>query len=160
MDWMRDHLWATWLGLAGVLVVIELLSLELVLLMVALGAVVGGIAALVGLPFVAQVILAVVAAGGALAFARPSMVRRLRQGPELTHGHQRLIGQQGVVLREASVQAPGLVNLSGDQWTCVPYDDTEVILPGSTVEVWEIRGATAVVHPIAAPPTLEDPQSS
>ncbi len=157
MDWMREHLWATWLALAGVLVVVELLSLELVLLMLALGAVVGGVAALLGLPFAAQVLLAVAAAGGALAFARPSMVRRLRQGPELTHGHQRLIGQQGLVLREVSARTPGLVDLSGDHWTCVPYDDTEVIQQGSTVEVWEIRGATAVVQPAAAPPTLEGP---
>ena len=42
---------------------------------------------------------------------------------------------------------PGRVKLGGEIWTAKPYDETLVIEPGSTVEVLEIRGATAYVHP-------------
>lgn len=154
MDWIRDHLWETWLGVAALLVVAELFSMELVLLMLATGAVVGALADLAGLPFVAQALLAVAASLGALVFARPSMVRRLRQGPELTHGHQKLVGASGTVRREVSALNPGLVALGGDEWTAVPYDDTLVIPVGSTVEVFEIRGATAVVHVVSGPASL------
>ena len=42
MDWLSDHLWAGWLALAVALGVLELVSLDLFLIMLAGGAVVGG----------------------------------------------------------------------------------------------------------------------
>lgn len=157
MDWIRDHLWETWVAVAAILLVAELFSLELVLLMVALGALAGAVADLAGLPFVAQALIAIATSLGALTLARPSMVRRLRQGPELTHGHQKLVGRQGRVTREVSQQTPGLVTVDGDSWTAVPYDDTTTIPVGATVEVLEIRGATAVVLLVSGPEALEVP---
>lgn len=157
MDWIREHLWETWLAVGMLLVVAELFSLELVLLMLALGAFTGMAADLAGLPFVAQGLLAVAASLGALVLARPSMVRRLKSGPELTHGHQKLLGTTGLVRREVSARAPGLVALAGDEWTAVPYDDTATIPVGAVVEVFEIRGATAVVHLVSGPESLEAP---
>ncbi|MFC6152511.1 NfeD family protein [Nocardioides yefusunii] len=151
MDWISDHLWESWLALAVVLLVAEVLSLELVLMMLAGGAVVGMAADLVGLPLPFQVLAACVAAVAALVLLRPPVLRRLRQGPELTQGHARLLGAQGVVLREVSVHAPGLVAFGQDEWTSVPYDETVVIPVGATVEVFEIRGASAVVHLVRGP---------
>jgi membrane protein implicated in regulation of membrane protease activity len=147
MDWIREHLWETWLALAAVLVVVELFSLELILLMVAVGALAGMTADLAGLPFAAQGAIAAGTSLAALTLARPSMVKRLRQGPELQQGHQRLVGTRGAVRREISVDHPGLASFGGDEWTCVPYDETLVIPVGASVEVWDIRGAMAVVHP-------------
>lgn len=157
MDWIREHLWETWLAVGMLLLVAELFSLELVLLMLALGAFTGMAADLVGLPLVAQGLLAVAASLGALFLARPSMVRRLKSGPELAHGHQKLLGSTGLVRREISSRAPGLVALGGDDWTAVPYDDTVTIPVGAVVEVFEIRGATAVVHLVSGPEPLEAP---
>ena len=45
MDWIRDHLWETWLALAIALGVAEMFSLDLILAMLAAGAVVGMVAA-------------------------------------------------------------------------------------------------------------------
>ena len=42
----------------------------------------------------------------------------------------------------------GLVKLAGETWTARPYDEDLVIPPGAKVEVFEIRGATAYVHPL------------
>ena len=47
---------------------------------------------------------------------------------------------------------PGRVRLAGEIWSAAPYDEHLTIEPGETVEVFEIRGATAYVHPV---PTLE-----
>jgi membrane protein implicated in regulation of membrane protease activity len=46
----------------------------------------------------------------------------------------------------------GRIKLSGEIWSAKPYDETLTIDPGQTVEVLEIRGATAYVHPV---PSLE-----
>ena len=45
-----------------------------------------------------------------------------------------------------------LRRLSGQEWSAQPYDETLTIEPGETIEVLEIRGATAYVHPV---PRLE-----
>lgn len=151
MEWFRDHVWETWLGLAVVLTVAEMFSLDLILIMLALGASVGMVAALLGAPLAVQVLLAAGASLAALLLARPSIARRLHGGPELMLGHGKLVGQQGVVTEPVTAHAAGRVRLAGEIWSAVPYDENAAIAAGETVEVLEIRGATAVVHPVATP---------
>jgi membrane protein implicated in regulation of membrane protease activity len=149
MEWFRDHAWETWLGIAVVLGVAEMFSLDLVLAMLAAGALVGMLAAALDLHVAVQVVAAAAASLAALTLARPSMVKRLHSGPELQLGHGKLIGRQGVVTQEMSGLTVGRIMLAGEIWTAQPYDDTTTIPAGETVEVLEIRGATAVVHPVA-----------
>ena len=63
-DWLQGHLPEAWLGLAMVLGVAEMFSLDLILIMLAGGAVAGMLAALLGLPFAVQVLIAAAAALG------------------------------------------------------------------------------------------------
>lgn len=151
-DWLRSHAWETWLAVAIVLGMAEMFSLDLVLIMLALGALVGMVAAVVGLPVGVQIVAASVAAIAALALVRPSMAARLHAGPSLTVGHGKLVGQQGVVTEGGNAVHPGQIRLAGEIWTAAPYDESLVLEPGQAVQVLEIRGATAYVHPI---PSLE-----
>ena len=50
MDWLSEHLGGVFLGLAIVFGIAEMFSLDLVLLMLAMGALVGMVAALLGAP--------------------------------------------------------------------------------------------------------------
>ncbi|HEX6248009.1 MAG TPA: NfeD family protein [Nocardioidaceae bacterium] len=144
-EWFED--WQAWLGVAIALGVAELFSLDLILLMMATGAVVGMVVALVGFGLPAQVIAAVIASVGMLALVRPSIVKRLHSGPELTLGHAALVGKQGVVVDEVSING-GQIRVGGELWTARPFDETETIEPGESVDIFEIRGATAYVHKI------------
>jgi membrane protein implicated in regulation of membrane protease activity len=148
VEWLGDHLWAAWLLLAVALGVAEMVSLDLILLMVAAGALVGALVALAGAPFILQVLLAAGASGAMLMLVRPSLVARLHDGPTLVSGHDRLVGQQGVVTEELSALNPGRVKVGGEIWSACPYDEGLTIPPGATVEVFAIRGATAYVHPV------------
>ena len=149
MEWLREHAWETWLGLAILLGVAEMFSLDLVLIMLAAGALVGMVAAVLDLHVALQVLAASAASVAALAVVRPSVVKRVHGGPELAQGHRKLLGRQGVVTAEVSGLAAGRIKLAGEEWTAEPYDDTTTIAAGETVEVMEIRGATAIVHPVA-----------
>jgi len=148
MDWFRDHLWETWLGLAILLGVAEMFSLDLILLMIAAGAVVGMLCDLVGLPFAVQAIAASGAALASLTLLRPQLVHRLHAGPTLRLGHGKLVGQTGIVTEAITGHEPGRVKVGGEIWSASPYDGDTSIMPGQTVEVLEIRGATAFVVPI------------
>ena len=152
MDWLGDNAWAVWLGLGFTLGVAELFSLDLILLMLAVGALAGMVAGLLSAPIVVQILVAAAASVAMLALVRPTVVKRLHSGPDLEMSHHKLVGQQGVVLHAISALEPGRVRVSGEEWTARPYDETLTIAPGEPVEILQIRGATAYVHPV---PRLE-----
>jgi membrane protein implicated in regulation of membrane protease activity len=148
MDWLNDHLWQAWLGLGILLGLAELLSLDLILIMLAVGSGVGMLTALLGLPLPVQVLAAAVASVAMLGTVRPTAVRRLRQGPTLEQGHSKLVGQRGIVTETISTHQVGRIKLAGEIWSAQAYDESVAIGPGETVEVLQIKGATAVVLPI------------
>lgn len=152
MEWFGDHLWETWLGLSVLLGVAEMFSLDLFMLMLAAGAMAGMVTALIGLPLAFQVVVALAASVAMLALVRPKFAKRLHSGPELSLGHSKLVGLQAVVTSDITGVASGLIKVGGESWTALPYDSTISIAAGETVEILEIRGATAYVHPI---PSLE-----
>jgi membrane protein implicated in regulation of membrane protease activity len=144
MEWLQDNAWAGWLSLALVLGSAEMLSLEMTLLMLAVGAIAGAATAGVGAPLVLQAIVAVLVSASLLAFVRPSVVRRLHAGPDLRTGTAALVGSEGVAV-DAISSSGGQVKLGGEVWTARPYDDSAVIGEGARVQVLEIQGATALV---------------
>jgi len=152
-DWLGDNAWAAWMGAAALLAVAELLSLDFVLLMLAAGAVGGAVTDLLGGALPAQIIVAVGVALASLIFVRPSVVRRMHSGPELTTGHAALVGRRAVVIEEITAHT-GQVKLAGEIWTARPFDDSITIPVGASVDVFEISGATAMVYPADGPGEL------
>lgn len=152
LDWIKEHQTESWVALALALGVAELVSLDLILAMLAAGAAVGAVSALLGAPGVAQVLIAVVTSVLMLAVVRPVAKRRLDSAPELKLGHTKHVGQTALVLEPITDLQPGRVRLAGQEWSAKPYDPHLSIAAGESVEVLEIRGAFAIVHPIA---TLE-----
>ena len=141
------EVWQAWLALAIALGVLELFSLDLVLLMLAVGALVGMVASLAGLALWVQVVAASLASIAALGVLRPGVVKRLHSGPNLVLGHEALVGRQALVIEEISSQG-GQIKVGGEVWTARPYDEDQVIPVGAKVDVFQIKGATALVHPV------------
>lgn len=153
MDWLRDHLWESWLGAAILLSLAEMFSLDLFLAMLAVGALAGMGTALVTDMFVVQALVASVVSVGMLAVVRPSLAKRLHGGPEITTGNARLIGMAAVVTEPVSPDRPGRVRLDGETWSAAAALEVDTDLEiGDRVEVVEIRGAAAVVRPRSLPP--------
>jgi membrane protein implicated in regulation of membrane protease activity len=152
MDWLRDNVWAAWFGLAALLGLAELASLDFTLLMLAAGALVaGGVAiALPGMLWL-QIVLGLVASAAMLIVIRPLLQRKIQHHGELKTGTAHVVGRSGVVVREISPDGGGSIKLAGELWTARPFDGTSTIAPGSRVEVMEIDGATAVVYPVDEP---------
>ena len=92
------------------------MSLDLVLLMFALGALAAAVAAGLGAPVWVAVLTFALVALGLLFFVRPPMVARLHAGPTLTTGHESLVGKTAVVAEPVD-QHGGRVKLSGEIWS-------------------------------------------
>ncbi len=147
MEWLQDNVWAVWLGAALALGVAELASLDLVLLMLAVGCLVGAGLDALEVPLLLQAVGAAAASLAMLVFVRPSVVRRLHSGPSLVLGADALVGREGFAVSDVDTGG-GQVKLGGEVWTARPYDETAVIPSGARVQVFEIRGATAYVHEV------------
>ena len=141
-----DNGWVGWVSVAVLLGIAEMMSLDLVLLMLALGAGGGAVASALGAGFAVSLIVAIVVSVATLSLVRPNVVKRLHGGPELVSGHAALVGETAVVTDEVT-DTSGLVRLSGETWSARAFDPSERIEPGTRVRVFEIKGATAIVHP-------------
>ncbi len=152
--------WLFWLAAAVALGVAEFFTLTMVFSLVAAAALVAAIAAGLGASLPVQ-LLAFAATGGlGLAAVRPIAKRHLALPPLSREGSDALVGRSAWVTREVSATG-GLVHLSGEDWSARPYDEDLVIPPGVRVDVFEIDGATALVHPRDPLPdaVLPDPPS-
>ena len=148
MEWFQEHAWEAWLGAAILLALAEMFSFDLILIMLAVGALAGVVTAAFDAPVAVQMLVAAGTSIAMLAVVRPGLARRFHGGPELQVGHGKLVGKQGLVTEPITALEPGRIRLAGEIWSAQPYDETLSIEAGETVEVFEIRGATAFVHPV------------
>jgi len=147
MEWLRETQWLWWLGVALVLGLIEIASLDLVFTMLAAAAVAAAVAAYAGGGFTVQVLTFVVAALVLLALLRPILLRRLNlTGPAVPTNSDAHVGQRAEVLQEVTDRS-GRVKLRGEDWSARAEHAHHALAPGSMVEVVRIDGATAVVAP-------------
>jgi membrane protein implicated in regulation of membrane protease activity len=138
--------WIVWLILAAVLGVAEVMTTTLAFGLIAAGAVVAAVASALGAGLPIQLIAFAVAAGAGVGVVRPIAVRHIKQPPPLRSGASALVGRSAKVVAEVSDDG-GQVRIGGELWSARPYDESQVIPVGSTVDVFAIEGATALVHP-------------
>lgn len=139
---MIPLIWA----IAGVvLVVAEVLSGELVLLMLGLAALGAAGASAAGLPLGPDIAVFAVLAAALVLVARPAVNRRFRVHDPVNTGTRALLGTHGEVVDAVSAGA-GTVRLAGSLWSARSLHDAD-LAAGTAVVVVEISGATAVVTP-------------
>ncbi|MET9425365.1 MULTISPECIES: NfeD family protein [unclassified Streptomyces] len=138
--------WLIWLIIGAALAVAEIFTLTAALGMLGGAALVTAGFAAVGPPLPWQLLVFTVVATVSLLFLRPVALRHVRRPQAERFGVDALVGRAAYVVSEVTALG-GRVRIGGEEWTARPYDETLVIPPGTTVDVIEISGATALVHP-------------
>jgi membrane protein implicated in regulation of membrane protease activity len=146
-DWLGENAWAIWLSIALLLAVAEILSLDLVLIMLAVGALAGAGVALVapGLWWL-QVIVALAVSFGMLLLLRPTLMAKVRNMPGYRSSASKMVGSTGFAMSEITRNG-GEIKIDGQSWSARPYSADVVIEEGTEIEVYEIDGVIAVVYP-------------
>jgi len=150
MDW----LW--WLGAALLLIAIEVMTVDLVLLMFAGGAIAAGIANLLGASLAVQIVVFAVVSVLLLVSLRPWLLRHLRDRVPLVETNAAAqVGRPALVVQDVDVHG-GRVKLSGEVWSARAARDGVVYPVGAELRVVRIDGATAVVDDaaVAWPPQV------
>lgn len=142
---MTVSLATIWFLAAGVLAVIEAITLGLTSIWFAGGAAGAAVAAMLGAPLIVQVIVFLVLSTILLAVTRPLVKKRLNAKTEKTNVDA-LIGQTGIVEEKITQYKPGQVRADGKIWTaaCVSGE----IKKGTIVIIKSIKGVTIMVEEI------------
>jgi membrane protein implicated in regulation of membrane protease activity len=146
------YTWLAWIVIVVAAVVLELLSLNLIFLMIAAGSLIGGLGTwLLGWPWQLQIVSAAVLSALLVFVIRPLLWRTL------VHGRQReLTNVDALAGMSAKATVPftdgsGFARLdNGETWTARldPAHEADAVAPGAPLVVVAIRGATAVVAPV------------
>jgi membrane protein implicated in regulation of membrane protease activity len=138
--------WVVWLILAVLLGVAEVFTLTAVLGLLGVAALITSGVAAVGLPPTVQLLVFAVTSTAGLLLVRP-IARRYALRPQLERfGVDALVGRRAYALTEVTVHQ-GTVRIGGEEWTARSYHEDIVIPAGTSVNVMQIDGATAVVYP-------------
>ena len=112
---------------------------------IALAAVLAAIAAAVGFGTGLQLLVFILASLASLGILRPIARAHLRMPHALRTGTAALVGARGLVLDRTDANG-GRVKIGGEVWSARTFDETQVIEPGTQVEIVKIEGATALVY--------------
>ena len=143
--------WLFWIGGALLLVVIETVTADLTFLMIAGGALGGGLTAFLGGPLWAQVVVFACVSTLLLFAVRPWAKRRLAATtPQMKTNVDALIGRSATTITAVD-DGGGRVRLGGEEWSARLSERVEGGISslgvGDAVRVTGIDGAIAVVEP-------------
>lgn len=144
--------WIVWLVLILVFIIVEMLTLDFVFLMIAIGSVGGLISGLFGAEWWLQLIIAAVLSVLLIFLIRPPLLHLLKRGGDPAKSNvDALIGMSATVVSTVT-RNTGMVKLAvGETWTArlapTPSVTPAELVPGEHVVVVSIEGATAVVAP-------------
>lgn len=138
--------WLWWIGIALVLGILEMVSVALVLVMLAGGALAGALTAALGGSVGVQVVVAAVVSVVLLATLRPWLLRHWRNRVPLTETNATAYVGRAAQVVSPVTESEGRIKLGGVVWTARTAAGTR-IETGQEAVVVRIDGATAVVAP-------------
>ena len=136
-----------WLALMVVFLIAEAMTVSMVSLWFAAGAVVALLLSLLKIQFWVQLILFFVVSGALLACLRP-MVRRHVAPKIVPTNVDAIVGTRGIVTAEIdNVCAAGQIKVNGMEWSARSTTG-EIIPEGTLIRVERIEGVKAFVTPV------------
>lgn len=137
-----------WLGIAALLLVIEIATLGLTTIWFALGALVAALVSYIGIGIIGQVLLFVIVSGVSLAVTRPLAMKYLNNRTIRTNADS-LIGKVAIVTEEIdNIAAKGAAKIQGEEWMARSQQDDVIVKEGEKVKVLQISGVKLIVEPI------------
>lgn len=143
-----------WLIILVIMVIAEFATMGLATIWFAGGALIAFIAALLGAPLPAQVILFFVVSFVLLFFTRPLAKKQFNTKRERTNAES-LLEEKAVVLESIdNLAATGLVQVRGQEWTARAKANGKTFEKGAVVKVVAIEGVKLLVEELETANTM------
>jgi membrane protein implicated in regulation of membrane protease activity len=151
LDVLTQYAWIAWIVLILAFATIEVFTLEMTFLMLALGSVAGLVSGVFGIPWWVQFLIAAAVSLVLIFTLRPPLLRLLRRGGDPARSNiDALIGSDGAVVATVNANGGQVRLQNGETWTArlSPITEQKDVAVGEKVLVTAIDGATAVVVPV------------
>lgn len=135
------ELWVVWLVAAGVLLVVEMLTLTFYLLWFGIGAAAGALVALFYPDSLAAQLLVGSIVALVLTVFTKRLTKRYRGGKGYRDAVEELVGKEGVVVEPAAPGKAGIVKVGTETWSAIAEEPLGV---AEIVEV--VRRGTTFLH--------------
>jgi len=141
--------WIIWAALIIAFVVIAMLTAEIEFMLLALGALGGLVADLLGAPWWLAVIIAAVIAVLGTFLLRPRLLHLLeRSGDPAKSNIDAIVGATGRVLLQVTTTGGQVKLANGETWSArIREGVTPIIPPGTEIRVLAVDGASVVIEP-------------
>ncbi len=137
-----------WLVLMLVLILAEIATMGLTTIWFAAAALICGICAGFGMPFIPQMIIFIVVSLVLILFTRPIAMKYFNKDRVKTNAES-LIGKQAIVTAQIdNLRAAGQVTVSGQEWTARSSEDGTIIPQGAVTEILAINGVKLIVREV------------
>lgn len=147
MDLLLSNMPVFWLVAAIIFGVIEALTMGLLTIWFAGGALIALLSSLLHVPIGLQVIIFIVASIALLVLTRRIFVDKLKTGKVKTNVDA-LIGKTAIVTSDLRPLEVGRVTVSGQEWSAVLEDEDKTCISGTKVTIQSIEGVKLIVKPI------------
>ena len=145
---MEQWMWAIWLGIFVVAIIVEAVGTDLVSIWFAGGAIIALIVSLInGVAWWIEVIVFFVISIALLAALRPTVKKLLKRNITPSNADS-LIGQRGLLIDDIGPKNRGIVSINDIKWTAVSASEELEIPAGTRVEIVAIQGNKLIVRPV------------
>lgn len=134
IEYLTSNLWAVWIAIAIVCLIIELGSGDFFVTCFAIGALCAMLTSFCCAPLWFQVIVFAVCSVLSIIFIRPSLLKHVHNRKERLSNADALIGRTGTVIEAIAPDGFGYVKVDGDEWKAQTHAATTINV-GETVRI-------------------------
>ncbi|MBP5091192.1 MAG: NfeD family protein [Bacilli bacterium] len=143
---MESWLWAVWLGMMVIAVIVEAITVDLISIWFVVGALVSMLISFIpGVEWWVQIIIFAVVSGATAVLLRP-LCKRFMQHDLVKTNIDEVVGKKAVVTSSGGVMDPAEVFFEGKRWSAVPSNADVTLQKGEIVVVLAVAGVKLIVE--------------
>ena len=141
-------LWAIWLILCGIFLLIEIFNISFLLIWPGIGSFFAFIASVLGAPVEIQIAVFAISTTIMIIFMKPLTKKLFKNKDNTKMNNDAIIGKKGVVIKEInSIEDVGQVKVAGELWSAITLNDEKIKI-NEIVKVTKVDGVKLVVTKI------------
>lgn len=135
-EYLISNLWAVWIAIAIVCLIIELGSGDFFVTCFAIGALCAMLTSFLCVPLWFQILAFALCSVLSIIFIRPSLLKHVHNRKERLSNADALIGRTGTVIEAIAPEGFGYVKVDGDEWKAQTQTQTDTTINvGETVRI-------------------------
>lgn len=138
-------LWAIWLILCGIFLLIEIFNISFLLIWPGIGSFFAFIASILGASIEIQIAVFAITTTIMIIFMKPLVKKFFKNKDDTKMNNNAMIGKKGIVIKEInSLEETGQVKVAGELWSAITLDNTKIQI-NEIVKVTKVEGVKLVV---------------